>query len=148
VITSGSFFSLATWRKLGGFDESLFLDLVDFDYCLRAGAAGHNVAVASDARLAHRRGDKQPVRLFGRTWWPAFMPPLRLHYLFRNRVRLIARHGCHAPHWVVFEFVYVVKILGEILLLEDNKLRKLTACFRGVRDGLLGRSGRLPPVRT
>jgi hypothetical protein len=71
------------------------------------------------------------------------MPPLRLRLLFRNRLRLFPRHARHAPHWVAFELVYTIKILAEILLLEDRKGAKLAACASGTWDGLLGRGG--PP---
>jgi rhamnosyltransferase len=143
VITSGSLFELEIWRTLGGFDEALFLDLVDTDYCLRARNAGHPVSVAARASLSHRRGEKRPVIMLGRTWWPAFMPPLRLRYLFRNRLRLIPRHAMHAPHWVVFEMTYALKIGMEILFLEDRKGAKLWACLRGTWDAVAGRKGRI-----
>lgn len=138
VITSGACFNLGVWRELGGFDAGLFLDLVDTDYCLRAAEAGHRIAVAAAARLAHRRGAKRPVRRFGRTWWPAFMPPRRLHLLFRNRLLVAARTGWRRPHWLGFEAVYAAKIVAEVLALEDNKAAKLGACLRGTWDGLLG----------
>lgn len=143
VIASGSLYNLEIWQRLGGFDESLFLDLVDTDYCLRARAAGHVVCVAARARLAHRRGAKQEVRRFGRTSTPAFMPPLRLRYLFRNRVRLCSRHW-RTPHWIAFEVVYSAKIIFDILFLEDQKCLKLAGCVRGIWDALLGRAGRIP----
>lgn len=143
VITSGSLFRVQTWRDLGGFDPGLFLDLVDTDYCLRAVRAGRTIRVAAAARLLHRRGNKRAVRFLGRTWWPAFMPPLRLRYLFRNRIHLVRRHAVHVPHWVSFELTYTAKILAEIVLLEDGKLAKLAACARGTWEGLWGRSGRV-----
>jgi rhamnosyltransferase len=146
VIASGSLYDLGLWDQLGGFDERLFLDLVDTEYCLRARAAGHLIAVAAAARLAHRRGAKKSVRRFGRTWTPAFMPPVRLHYLFRNRMRLLARHGIQVPHWTAFELVYAVKILAEILFLEDAKLAKLSGCMRGAWNGVTGRSGPIDPT--
>jgi rhamnosyltransferase len=143
VITSGTLFDLRAWQDLGGFDEALFLDLVDTDYCLRARFVGHRIAVSASARMLHRRGAKRPVKRLGRTWWPAFMPPLRLRYLFRNRVHLFKRHGIQAPHWVAFEIVYSLKILAEIIFLEDRKLAKFAACLRGTWDGILGRGGRI-----
>jgi rhamnosyltransferase len=141
VITSGSLIHLPTWHELGGFEEDLFLDLVDTDYCLRVKRAGREIRVAAGARLQHRRGSKQPVTRFGRTWWPAFMPPSRLRLLFRNRLRLFRRHAWHAPHWVAFELVYAAKIVAEVILLEDRKAAKLGAMLRGTWDGLLGRGG-------
>jgi rhamnosyltransferase len=141
VITSGSLFHLPTWRALGGFDESLYLDLVDTEYCLRARHAGHRIGVAASARLRHNRGSKRPMRFLGCTWWPAFMPPPRLYYLFRNRI-LVCRHALwRSPHWVSFEITYAVKILAEILFLENDKAAKLGACLRGTWAGLLGRRG-------
>jgi rhamnosyltransferase len=143
VITSGSLFNLEVWRALGGFDEPLFVDLVDTDYCLRARAAGYDIAVAADARLAHRRGEKAPVRRLGRTWWPAFGSPLRLRYLFRNRVLVLGRIGWRTPHWISFELVYAAKIVAEIVFLEANKGAKLAACAQGTWDGLMGVEGRI-----
>lgn len=148
VITSGTLFDLEVWRKLGGFDEDLFLDLIDTDYCLRAHAAGYCIAVATGARLEHRRGAKRPVRAFGSTWWPAFMPPFRLRLLYRNRLLLFRRHALRQPHWAVFELFYGAKVVGEILFLEDHKAAKLSACLRGTWEGILGRSGRpVPPMK-
>ncbi len=139
VIMSGALFSLAAWRALGGFDESLFLDLVDADYCLRTRRAGRAVSVAANARLLHPRGRKRAVRFLGRTWWPAFMPTWRLHHLFRNRVLLFRRHAWREPHWAAFEITYALKILAEVVFLEDQTFAKLGACLRGTWDGVWGR---------
>ncbi len=141
VITSGTWFDLAVWQELGGFAADLFLDLVDTEYCLRAQAAGRTVRVSAGARLRHRRGRKQPVRRAGRTWWPAFMPERRLYYLFRNRVLVGARLGWRRPEWCAFEAVYSLKILAEILFLEDRKIAKLHACLQGTWHGAFGVSG-------
>lgn len=142
VITSGTLFHLPTVHALGGFADDLFLDLVDTELCLRARAAGHRIHVASAARLEHRRGTKRPVRFAGRTWWPAFMPETRLHLLFRNRVLVFRRHGGRLPHWVAFELAYALKVIAEIVFLEDRKLARLAACGRGTWHGLCGRTGR------
>lgn len=146
VIASGSMFDLSLWSELR-FDEDLFLDLVDTDYCLRARRRDRPIRVAAAARLAHRRGAKRAVGMAGRTFFPAFMPPVRLHYLFRNRLRLLARHARFAPHLFTFECVYATKILAEIILLEDHKLAKLAACGRGIRDGMTGRKGPIAATR-
>ena len=41
------------FEQLGGFDESLGVDLNDVDFCLRSGAAGYRVLYAPDAELIH-----------------------------------------------------------------------------------------------
>lgn len=140
VITSGSLFSLKAWHELNGFDEELFLDLVDTDFCLRARRAGWTISVSAFARLDHQRGNKRPVRFLGRIFFPSFMPPSRLHGLARNRMLLFRRHWISEPAWLVYEFVYAAKLLGDILFFEDQKLEKLAACCRGTWAGLFSRS--------
>lgn len=139
VITSGTLFDLRAWRSLGGFAEDLQLDLVDSEYCLRARAAGFEIAVAAAAKLAHRRGAKRAVRRFGRTWWPAFMPPARVRLLFHNRLLVLRNLGRRYPPWAAFECAFALKIIAEICLLEDQTAAKLAACARGTWEGLLGR---------
>lgn len=145
VITSGSLFHLPAWRAIGGFDESLFLDLVDAEYCLRARRHGLRVCVSAQARLRHHRGSKREVRFLGATWWPAFMPPLRLRCLFRNRLLVARRYVWREPHWVAFEAAFAAKILAEIVFLQDGKMAKLAACFGGTWDGIRGRRGAIAP---
>jgi rhamnosyltransferase len=136
VINSGSWFDLANWRALEGFDENLFLDLVDVDFCLRTQSSGRRIAVAAGARMLHQRGQKRPIHRFGRIWWPAFMPPERLRSLMANRVRLLFRQGWSYPHWATYEVCYTAKLLWDILLLEDRKGSKLGSICRGVAAGL------------
>lgn len=42
-ITSASCTNIEVWEKLGGFDEFLFIDFVDNDYCKRAKIAGFRI---------------------------------------------------------------------------------------------------------
>ncbi|MCH5596835.1 glycosyltransferase family protein [Niabella ginsengisoli] len=41
LITSGSLVNLELFKKIGGFDERLFIDEVDSEYCLRANINGY-----------------------------------------------------------------------------------------------------------
>ena len=144
VITSGSLFDLAAWRALGGFDEGLFLDLVDTDFCLRARRAGRDIAASAAAQLEHHRGEKKPVRLLGREFHPAHTPPFRLRCLSRNRVLLLRKLRLRPVSWTLYEFAYSVKLLADTLLFENRKAARIFAMLRGTGEGLLGRRG---PVR-
>jgi len=143
VITSGSYFSLEAWRGLGPFAESLFLDLVDTEYCLRAAAAGWDVLVAAGAHLRHRRGAKTAVRRFGRTWWPANMSSDRIHLLIRNRTWMIKEYGSAHASWASFELAHAAFIIFSAFFLERDGGTKVRAFLRGLDDGLHNRLG--PP---
>lgn len=144
VITSGSRFDLRIWTTLGGFDEGLFLDLVDTDFCLRARAAGHVIAASAAARLEHHRGEKETVRLLGYDFHPAFTPPFRLRCLSRNRILIFRRRRLRPLAWTLYDTLYGVKLAADALLLEDQKLARIGAMLRGTWDGLRNRAG---PVR-
>lgn len=143
VITSGTLFDLVAWKKLGGFDAALFLDLVDTEYCLRARHAGHGIAACATARLEHHRGAKKIVRLFGRDFHPSHTPPFRLRCLSRNRVLIFRRRRLRPVAWTLYELAYATKLLIDALLFEPEKTARLGAMLRGTREGLLRHSGPL-----
>lgn len=144
AISSGSLMNLHAWRVNGGFLETLFLDLVDVEYCLRARRNGWTVHVAANAHMEHRRGSKEPARWGGKTWWPANMPPFRVHLLIRNRTWLLVHHGWKRWPWMLYEVIHSAYLLFSLMCLERGTGPKLSAYFRGLLDGLRGRLG---PVR-
>ncbi len=46
----------ATWRRLGGLDEALFMYMEEVDWCRRAAAAGEAVRLVPAARIRHAGG--------------------------------------------------------------------------------------------
>ena len=75
------------------------------------------------------------------------MPPARLYTLFRNRMLLFGRHAWREPHWAAFETAYALKIMAEVVFLENGKLAKLGACLRGTGAGIVGHRGPVDPGR-
>jgi rhamnosyltransferase len=148
VITSGSMVELATSDTLGGFDEALFIDYVDVDYCLRVGRVNRSVMVAAAARLQHRLGARRPARLLGKDFRPMHHPAFRHYYMARNRVRVWRRHAIAVPHWAVFDFCFAVFNGFRVLAFERNKWAKLKAITLGTWDGLRGRTGPCPVQRS
>lgn len=146
VITSGSFTSTAAWGKIGGFDEGLFIDLVDTDFCLRARAAGYSVAVSAAAHLKHNFGRREKRFLLGRAFHPTNHSPLRHYYMGRNRVPMLARHW-RELHWCIFELAVGVFWMFRALAFEEKKARKVKAMLLGTWDGLRGLRGECPPAR-
>lgn len=86
VITSGSIVNLSLFEKVGGYDENLFIDLVDFEYCFKAVVKGYQIIQYRNIFLRHSLGKtsvhrslknlKQSVR--------SLHSPLRMYYMTRN----------------------------------------------------------------
>ena len=144
AITSGCLFDLELWHRLGGFDPTFPLDYVDIDFCLRARRAGARVGIAGYALLAHNRGAKRPVRRFGRTWWPANIPPARLEQLVTQQLRLIGRHGWRLPHWSLYEACLFAKLCFDAALLEPDSATKIRHLCAGLGAALTHRRVRRP----
>jgi rhamnosyltransferase len=141
LVTSGSMIEIATWYALGGFDEGLFIDYIDTDYCLRVIRAGRQVAVAAGAFLQHRLGARESALLLGRDFRPTHHAAFRHYYIARNRLALWRRHALAVPHWAAFDLSYSLYNLFRVLVFEEQRWQKFRAMLRGTWDGLRGRKG-------
>lgn len=141
VITSGTLTSVKAFQALGPFKTEFFIDLVDFEYCLRARQAGYRILVSPAARMSHRVGAKRQSAIAAVTLSPMHHGPLRKYYMFRNGVHMMRAYGAAFPHWLVYQLLAMSEIIIGVFLFEDRKASKLRACLAGLWDGLLGRKG-------
>jgi rhamnosyltransferase len=65
VISSGMFFRTDAFKIIGLFDESLFIDYVDHDWCFRCHMKEKQILQTSDLIIEHKIGNK-PRRVFSR----------------------------------------------------------------------------------
>ena len=137
-ITSGSILPVAIARAIGGFDEALFIDEVDFEYCYRAEDAGYHIVEFPSIPLHHSIGARTYHSLFGFRYNTFHHAPIRRYYIARNHI-YVAKKYPRLRRRYPWE---VVKLCVKILLVENNKWNKLEHIFGGARDGLLGRMGK------
>jgi rhamnosyltransferase len=142
---SGMAVPIRTVATVGHFDESLFIDGVDTEYCLRVTTTGGRVLAIPDLHLEHRLGagheNFRRVRVGWFTPVATFHSPDRRYYINRNLVRLVRRYGRNQPRWAA---VAVRRTMGSNLLactVEDRRREKLRAVLVGLCDGLRGRAG-------
>jgi rhamnosyltransferase len=143
-VQSGLLIPVATFRRVGDFDERLFIDGVDDDYALRCLDAGLALVVAENVALGHRLGDTHEVHVGGRTMTLTRSAPFRYYYLTRNRIRLVGRHARKHPGWAVGQVVGAAGHLGLVLALDPERGSRAREAWRGVRDGIRGANGARP----
>jgi rhamnosyltransferase len=96
VITSGSVINLKAWQSIKGFEESLFIDEVDHEYCYRAIDHGFLILKLNSIYLSHSMGKLvasgylNVVKVKNRM----VHSPLRVYYIVRNYlfVRLLYKN--------------------------------------------------------
>lgn len=135
-IQSGTLFDLEALRIIGGFDESLVIDGVDTDACLRLQDAGYDVVVAPVA-FEHTLGAGHFVSVFGKKVWASGHDAFRRYYITRNGLALLRRHARRHPHWAL---VYARRLTVATLLAAREPDRR-QAIGQGISDGLHGRWG-------
>lgn len=141
VITSGALTNLRVHKEIGAFQDELFIDYVDTEYCLRLHKFGYKVRVSQKALLYHQLGDRKTFSVFGHKFRPTFHNRLRLYYIYRNRIPLAKEYALRFPHWFAFDLIAGIYNLIRVVFFEDNKLSKLKACISGTWDGLRGITG-------
>lgn len=141
VLQSGSFFSSSAFKDVGMFDESFFIDYVDFEFCLRLRKSGFRIIEASHAPVNHRVGMPTRHKFLGITCTVFNHSPLRRYYAARNRLRVYRRYALSDPRWICHDIWSWFKEIVKLLLFESNRWEKLAFATRGVWDAIRGRGG-------
>lgn len=147
TITSGSLLNLDLFIQIGRFEDKLFIDEVDHDYCLKAKLLDFKVIQFKNIRLIHKIGDKKKLTSFflRRKKLKNQHNAQRLYYQTRNRLYMWQKYGKYYPQYfslgaVLYRVIY--KKIFKIISWEESKIEKLLAIFHGLRDFLRGHYGR------
>jgi len=142
AITSGSLMPLGVFDRCGWFEEDLFIDRVDDEYCLRARSMGHTIALCGDAVLYHSVGSPKMHSFLGiRQVRATHHSAKRYYYLTRNRIVMVKRYWRRYPRWSYLTARSVLRDLIVNFVVEDERSAKLAMTLRGIVDGLVGRMG-------
>ncbi len=146
VLTSGALCRVAALRDVGGFREELFIDLVDWDLCLRLRASGWSLAIEPAATLLHSLGSatRHQVPVMGEVVTTNHTAD-RQYYKVRNFL-LLAREGTLGaePTWAARTGLGLVLGVAKVAAFETDKRAKISAMIHGLSDGLAGRTGARP----
>jgi len=145
TISSGCLLRYEVFETAGLFDEALFIDYVDHEYCLRLRRSGYRLLEAKSAVLEHRIGATTRHAILGVPVKVTNHLPLRRYYMTRNRLLLYWRYGRHFPAWAANDCLCMMKELVGIVLFEEQKMAKLAMMLLGLVHCLTGRRGPLPP---
>ena len=122
--------NLNIWKQLNGFDELLFIDGVDRDYCIRANKSGYRVLLVKDVQLEHQLGDMRCKNIFGKTIHVTYHTPMRKYYMTRNVIYLDKKLSEHRS------IIYVSKLIMKTIVYEPHKIRNIRYIIKGIKDGI------------
>lgn len=133
-ITSGALTKADIYKNIGLYDEKLFIDLVDHDYCLSLNRKGFKVIQVSSAVLIHNLGESVKKNVLGLKMTPTNHSPLRRYYMSRNRHYIWEKYKDDFPKWILTDKRRFITENLKIILFEDKKIEKFKYIKKGIKD--------------
>ena len=144
LITSGSLVNLGLFEQTGGFDENLFIDTVDFEYCYRSIEKGFKIILFKNILLTHHLGTKKLQDPSGNKMPSNYSlhSPIRLYYMIRNYMYLRAKYKNSFPAEMLRSRNAVLNRVKINLLHNNNKLSTMRFVLQAVIDFKRERMGK------
>ena len=143
-ITSGSLARSELWNKSGGYNESLFIDHVDDEYCFRVRAHGFEVLQSTLPLMTHRIGTQVQKQFLWRKVWVWNHSPMRWFYFTRNLVYLWRSYGFREAGTLHHFSHHLLKRAIKMLLLESERVTKLKQLLLGLCVGSFSFNNPIP----
>ena len=133
AITSGSMTTVKAWKMTGKFDQRMFIDFVDIDFCFRLKKKGGSIIRANETFIIHELGHSQKIYPFGIPQLIYNHSAFRYYYLIRNRIYYGRKNLKGFDYYrnlcaVIWRFLLIT-------LYEKQKKDKFVSMIRGFRDG-------------
>ena len=156
-ITSGSCTSINVWNKVGRFDEWLFIDLVDNEFCKRVVFSGYKILRLNNYVMNQEFGKIEPKAEWKQKFWfnvskvmhnvnfakfsyKKSVSPMRVYYTNRNIIYVNKKLKNYGPtayenyhckgylgFWFCFNFPSVLRA--------QNKSAVIKSISKGIKDG-------------
>lgn len=133
-ITSGNLVKTSVFKQVDYFEEKLFIDSVDFDFCFKLKNKGYKLVQAKGAKLLHRCGNACEKKiLFFKTGYTNHNY-IRRYYMTRNRLYLWNKYYGVGTNFIKNDKKAFYTEILKILFLEEDKKRKLKMIIKGIKD--------------
>ena len=146
-ITSGSFMNVKKALEVGGFDEKLFIGLVDDEICYKIKKNGYRIIRNDAVVLNHELGNLTPSKhesfylrigeilhsdSIKKLSYKRTVNPMRLYYATRNMIYLNKKYPQESMSWSTKRLVYNSV---SSLLRGRRKVSLLKSVINGIKDG-------------
>jgi len=138
VITSGSINLVKVLKEVGGFEDKLFIDMVDLDICYKVHEHGFKILQTNELELDHRIGEPHIKKGILKTHFIRNHAPFRKYFFIRNRLYIAFRYRKRGLKFVFGHLIGIIYYCYIVLFYEKNKIKKMNMILRGFFDFLRG----------
>jgi rhamnosyltransferase len=136
IISSGCCIRRELFQEAGTFEDMLFIDFVDDEWCWRANAKGYVCGITPHVRISHSIGRKE---IHIGKYVIIISAPFRYYYQYRNYL-ILARRGYVPLQWKIS---YAIKYFARFFyfpVFVDNGKECWKFMWRGIKDGIKNNS--------
>lgn len=133
-ITSGNLIKIELFDKVGYFDEKLFIDCVDHEFCLRVTKCGYKILKVYNSILIHNLGEMNIIKVFKKRVLSTNHSFIRRYYTSRNRQYVWNLYKESFPEWVKNDKIAATKDVITIILFEHGRFMKIKMIVKGYYD--------------
>lgn len=137
VMTSGNIIDVGKIRKLGFFEDKLFIDGVDDDLCYRALKFGYKVIVIQGISIHHELGEPKVLNLGINKIKFITHSPIRDYYAVRNLLYVIQKYSDYR----CTNIKRLLKIIVKAFFVETEKRTRVRYIFFALYDYLHNKYG-------
>ncbi|AVK50118.1 hypothetical protein AXY43_20170 [Clostridium sp. MF28] len=131
-ITSGAFMPLDIYKEVGGFEDVLFIDSVDYEYCYKLKSSNYFVYRINFCGVLHEVGNGKNHSFFLSKVIILNEPVWRHYYMARNHRYIVEKYPQY--HSKVTEIFKEIKKELFIIFYESKKIEKIVQRHRGLKD--------------
>lgn len=143
VIQSGAMHNLNIMHKIGSYDENIFIDEVDSEYCVRCIINGYKIIKLNNALLMHNQQDEKVVKKFieGTIVYINKFSSDRYYYKYRNALYCYDKYKDMYPLYAL-DCQNSIRKIGLQLKYDENFKEHDEAVKQAISDYENGRWGK------
>lgn len=134
TMTSGTLLNLKAFSEVGDFDEKLFIDHVDHEYCLRLKRNKYKVLECGKSVLIHELGEIRSKNIFNKKFYFIYHSPLRFYYYTRNGLYVSFKYIKDFPFFVLKFLKDMSKEIIKSFLLRHEFIERIKMMLCGLKD--------------
>lgn len=132
TLQSGLCIPLSVWNK-NKFNEYLFIEFVDTEWCFRINYAGYKIYQINDTIIHHEVSESAPINIM--SFKLLKYNPVRRYFFFRN-VFFLFKQNYIPVYYKIRLLTGCVNRLLSILLLDEDKFVSLRQSLKGIYYGI------------
>jgi len=146
VITSGNLLNANIFSKFIKYEEKLFIDSVDFDFCLKLHMNKYIIIRCNNVFLFHEMGEIRFKKIFGFTIHYHIHSPTRKYYMMRNNIYIFKKYFWKFPFFCMKKQIFTILECLRIFLIEKDKIFNIKFMIKGFFHAIINRYNEIDEI--